>query len=166
MMWTYEESSFVLDPGDILAFYSDGISDTQNFDKEFYGTDRLCDFIRTHAVDHGRIHRRSRARAGRAFLGHRRTPLTTGLLSCSRCSDAARRTHATGAASCAPIDPTRLHSAISNGEARSFSRRKLRFPRSPRSWNSGLRLQPGRIESAYRRKRALFAACPLRSAIR
>ncbi len=47
----YEESSFVLDPGDILAFYSDGISDTQNFDKEFYGTDRLADFIRTHAED-------------------------------------------------------------------------------------------------------------------
>ncbi len=46
---TYEEVNMVLDPGDVLAFYSDGISDTQNFDKEFYGTDRLIDFIGTHA---------------------------------------------------------------------------------------------------------------------
>lgn len=46
---TYDEISIVLDPGDILAFYSDGITDTQNVEKEFYGTERLIDFIRTHA---------------------------------------------------------------------------------------------------------------------
>jgi len=39
----------VLDPGDIIAFYSDGITDTQNFEKEFYGTEPIIEIICAHA---------------------------------------------------------------------------------------------------------------------
>ena len=48
---TYEEINMILDPGDIIAFYSDGITDTQNFDKEFYGTERIVDFLCAHAQE-------------------------------------------------------------------------------------------------------------------
>ena len=42
---TYDERSFLLDPGDILVFYSDGIGDTQNPAGEFFGYERLGDLI-------------------------------------------------------------------------------------------------------------------------
>jgi phosphoserine phosphatase RsbU/P len=47
---SYDEMSVILDPGDILLFYSDGISDTTNAAGEFYGTDRLGNFIVSHAA--------------------------------------------------------------------------------------------------------------------
>jgi len=47
---SYDETGIVLDPGDILVFYSDGLSDTTNSLGEFYGTDRLCEFIVSHAT--------------------------------------------------------------------------------------------------------------------
>src|SRR5271154_1313524 len=46
---TYEEINMILDPGDIIAFYSDGITDTQNFEKEFYGTEPIIEIICAHA---------------------------------------------------------------------------------------------------------------------
>jgi sigma-B regulation protein RsbU (phosphoserine phosphatase) len=45
---TYDEESVILEPGDILVFYSDGISDTRDSKGEFYGTDRLAEFIVSH----------------------------------------------------------------------------------------------------------------------
>ncbi len=37
---TYDERSFILDPGDIVVFYSDGIGDAQSPDGEFFGQRR------------------------------------------------------------------------------------------------------------------------------
>ncbi|HEV2297567.1 MAG TPA: GAF domain-containing SpoIIE family protein phosphatase [Candidatus Acidoferrales bacterium] len=39
---TYDEMSLVLAPGDVFVLYSDGITDTQNSEKKFYGEQRLC----------------------------------------------------------------------------------------------------------------------------
>jgi sigma-B regulation protein RsbU (phosphoserine phosphatase) len=47
----YEEINMILDPGDIIAFYSDGITDTQNFEKEFYGTAPIIEIICSHAAE-------------------------------------------------------------------------------------------------------------------
>ena len=38
---TYDEWSVRLDPGDILLFYSDGITEASNRDGKFFGGDRL-----------------------------------------------------------------------------------------------------------------------------
>jgi sigma-B regulation protein RsbU (phosphoserine phosphatase) len=45
---TYDQRSFILDPGDIVVFHSDGIGDTMNSDKEFFGHDRVCQLIAQH----------------------------------------------------------------------------------------------------------------------
>jgi sigma-B regulation protein RsbU (phosphoserine phosphatase) len=42
---TYDEWSVSLDPGDILVFYSDGITEAADRDGKMYGTTRLRDFI-------------------------------------------------------------------------------------------------------------------------
>jgi len=44
----YDQRSFILDPGDIVVFHSDGIGDTMNSDKEFFGHDRVCRLIAQH----------------------------------------------------------------------------------------------------------------------
>jgi phosphoserine phosphatase RsbU/P len=46
---TYDQRSFILDPGDVVVFHSDGIGDTQNPAGEFFGHDRVCQMI---AADH------------------------------------------------------------------------------------------------------------------
>jgi phosphoserine phosphatase RsbU/P len=46
---TYDEISLLLDSGDILVCYSDGISDTQNATGEFFGWERLRDLIAENA---------------------------------------------------------------------------------------------------------------------
>ena len=38
---TYDEWSVTLDPGDILVFHSDGISETSNSEGQFFGTEKL-----------------------------------------------------------------------------------------------------------------------------
>jgi len=38
---TYEERSFILDPGDVIVFYSDGIADAQATGGEFFGGSRV-----------------------------------------------------------------------------------------------------------------------------
>lgn len=48
---TYDEVSIPLDPGDILLFYSDGVTDVRNASGDFYGSDRLREFIVAHAAD-------------------------------------------------------------------------------------------------------------------
>jgi sigma-B regulation protein RsbU (phosphoserine phosphatase) len=42
---TYEQRSYILDPGDIVVFHSDGIGDTQSPAGEFFGHDRLQNLI-------------------------------------------------------------------------------------------------------------------------
>jgi phosphoserine phosphatase RsbU/P len=38
---TYDERTLILDPGDIIVFYSDGIGDAQNRSGEFFGSSRV-----------------------------------------------------------------------------------------------------------------------------
>jgi sigma-B regulation protein RsbU (phosphoserine phosphatase) len=40
-----EEESFDLAPGDLLVFYTDGISEATNVDGELYGEERLMDYV-------------------------------------------------------------------------------------------------------------------------
>jgi len=42
---TYEERSYILDPGDVLALFSDGIGDAQATNGEFFGQARISDLI-------------------------------------------------------------------------------------------------------------------------
>ena len=46
---SYEEEQFVLEPGDVAALYSDGISEAQDEAEEEYGTERLIASLRRHA---------------------------------------------------------------------------------------------------------------------
>jgi sigma-B regulation protein RsbU (phosphoserine phosphatase) len=43
---TYDEACFDLEPGDLVALYSDGISEAQNLDEDEYGTERLIVSLR------------------------------------------------------------------------------------------------------------------------
>jgi sigma-B regulation protein RsbU (phosphoserine phosphatase) len=45
----YEELSLILDPGDVLVFYSDGITEIANDSGEQFGTERLRDLLLAHA---------------------------------------------------------------------------------------------------------------------
>ncbi len=47
----YEEETCTLGAGDILALYSDGVSEAQGVSEEEFGTDRLIDVMRSHAAD-------------------------------------------------------------------------------------------------------------------
>jgi sigma-B regulation protein RsbU (phosphoserine phosphatase) len=44
----YDQRSFILDPGDVIVFHSDGIGDTLNSASEFFGHDRICKLIAEH----------------------------------------------------------------------------------------------------------------------
>jgi len=46
----YEEEVCTLEPGDILAIYSDGVSEAQNLSEDEFGTDRLVDVMRRNAA--------------------------------------------------------------------------------------------------------------------
>ncbi|MCL4523135.1 MAG: SpoIIE family protein phosphatase [Acidobacteria bacterium] len=46
---SYEEWSTTLDPGDMLVFYSDGVTDAANRRGELYGTQRLMDLLTANA---------------------------------------------------------------------------------------------------------------------
>ncbi|MFZ0634909.1 MAG: SpoIIE family protein phosphatase [Candidatus Acidiferrales bacterium] len=48
---SYSESGITLDPGDILLFYSDGLTDTRNSEGEFFGSGRLQEFAVGHAKE-------------------------------------------------------------------------------------------------------------------
>jgi sigma-B regulation protein RsbU (phosphoserine phosphatase) len=45
----YDQEVFTLEPGDVVALYSDGISEALSPDEEEYGVDRLIDSLRLHA---------------------------------------------------------------------------------------------------------------------
>jgi phosphoserine phosphatase RsbU/P len=47
---TYEEWSMILDPGDILVFHSDGLSEASDPDGNFFGIPRLARLIEAHAA--------------------------------------------------------------------------------------------------------------------
>ncbi|MCL6565655.1 MAG: SpoIIE family protein phosphatase [Acidobacteriia bacterium] len=46
----YDELAFVLDPGDVLLFYSDGITEATSESGEQFGTERLRDLLLAHAA--------------------------------------------------------------------------------------------------------------------
>lgn len=46
----YEEETFTLAAGDVVALYSDGISEAQNADEDEYGTDRLIRSLQQHSL--------------------------------------------------------------------------------------------------------------------
>ena len=48
----YEEESLVMEPGDLLALYSDGVTEAQDIDENEYGEQRLADFLRPIAQEH------------------------------------------------------------------------------------------------------------------
>jgi serine phosphatase RsbU (regulator of sigma subunit) len=48
---SYEERGFEMRPGDILALYSDGVSEAYNKDEEEWGEDRLCEHLRAVAAE-------------------------------------------------------------------------------------------------------------------
>jgi serine phosphatase RsbU (regulator of sigma subunit) len=43
--FSYEEKTTTLNPGDILLLYTDGITEAENQDGEFFGEDRLCSLL-------------------------------------------------------------------------------------------------------------------------
>jgi sigma-B regulation protein RsbU (phosphoserine phosphatase) len=45
---SYDEKTYILDPGDIVVFHSDGIGDAQSFGGEFFGHARVADLIMQH----------------------------------------------------------------------------------------------------------------------
>ena len=45
---TYEEKSIVLDPGDILVLYTDGVVEARNPAKEFFGEEKLQNLLSKH----------------------------------------------------------------------------------------------------------------------
>jgi sigma-B regulation protein RsbU (phosphoserine phosphatase) len=47
----YEEETCTLEPGDLLAIYSDGVSEAQDLSEEEFGTDRLIEVLRAHAAE-------------------------------------------------------------------------------------------------------------------
>ena len=50
----YSENSIVLEPGDKLFAYTDGVVEATNKDKELYGESRLADFLNEHQDDDAR----------------------------------------------------------------------------------------------------------------
>ena len=44
----YEELSVLVEPGDVLLFYSDGLTETRNDDGELFGIERLADCVQRH----------------------------------------------------------------------------------------------------------------------
>ena len=47
----YEEHSVLLQPGDMLLLYTDGLTEAMNQDNQQYGNDRLEHFLNTHQED-------------------------------------------------------------------------------------------------------------------
>ena len=45
-MMPYEEESFVVQSGDIIALFSDGVTEAQDINEEEYGEQRVADFVR------------------------------------------------------------------------------------------------------------------------
>jgi anti-sigma regulatory factor (Ser/Thr protein kinase) len=43
----YSQQSFRFEPGDTFLFYSDGVTENRNADGEFFGDDRLIEFVET-----------------------------------------------------------------------------------------------------------------------
>jgi sigma-B regulation protein RsbU (phosphoserine phosphatase) len=42
----YQSREVVMEPGDLLCLYSDGITEAESIEEEEFGTDRLCDILR------------------------------------------------------------------------------------------------------------------------
>ncbi len=46
---TYDEVTLTTSPGDLVVFFSDGIADAENREKEMFGTERICSTLENHA---------------------------------------------------------------------------------------------------------------------
>jgi sigma-B regulation protein RsbU (phosphoserine phosphatase) len=53
--WTYDETTDVLNPGDTLVLYSDGVTDAQNADGDEFGEVRLHALLRSQAGTHAEL---------------------------------------------------------------------------------------------------------------
>jgi len=51
----YEEESLTLGPGDLVALYSDGVTEAQDIDENEFGEQRLADFLRPIAHEPARV---------------------------------------------------------------------------------------------------------------
>ncbi len=51
MMQPYEEQEFVMEPGDLVALFSDGVTEAQDESENEYGESRIADFVRNIAND-------------------------------------------------------------------------------------------------------------------
>jgi sigma-B regulation protein RsbU (phosphoserine phosphatase) len=49
----YQAREVVLEPGDLLCLYSDGITEAESVEEEEFGTERLCDVLRAHRGELG-----------------------------------------------------------------------------------------------------------------
>jgi sigma-B regulation protein RsbU (phosphoserine phosphatase) len=52
---SYDEQEFALEPGDVLALYSDGVTEALNLDDEEFGVERLVDSLRRVRDQHPRV---------------------------------------------------------------------------------------------------------------
>ena len=72
----YQQVSFPLAVGDVLVFYSDGLTEARNADGEFFGVERLMEVIQSqHHLEPARLIDAIRG-AVLAFAGAKRARMT------------------------------------------------------------------------------------------
>ncbi len=64
-----EETSIELQPGDGIVLYSDGITEAENVESEFYGLERLCDVVSEHWAGTAEAVKDAVVADVRAFIG-------------------------------------------------------------------------------------------------
>jgi serine phosphatase RsbU (regulator of sigma subunit) len=64
-----DEALIDLQPGDGIVLYSEGITEAENGDKEFYGLERLCEVVSAHWVGSAEDVRNAVVRDAREFIG-------------------------------------------------------------------------------------------------
>ncbi len=64
-----DETSIELQPEDGIVLYSDGITEAENAEKEFYGIKRLCDVVSEHWAESAEAIKDAVVADVRAFIG-------------------------------------------------------------------------------------------------
>ncbi len=64
-----DETSIQLQPGDGIVLYSDGITEAENVEKEFYGIERLCCVVSEHWAESAEAIKDAVVADVRAFIG-------------------------------------------------------------------------------------------------
>ncbi len=138
---TYDEWSVSLNSGDILLFYSDGLTEASNREGKFFGTDRIkelsgrqcaLDFQRTgrpHARGSAGIYAR-RSHHGRSHAGGDESQVSAASLTFARFSF------------CRTVDPGELYSRVFLSRIAPVLRRRFRCGRRRTSRNARVSLQP------------------------